>query len=1320
MAHYNHDAPLPEPPGVPVDQQYQRVLQERLRELLNWKHDSFPGSQPVSFDHSHLQLLETEDYFVCEKSDGIRYLMFMHNTAKGPATFLIDRKNSVRYVKHPMFPVKDHPGKYQNDTLVDGELVLDVQNEKRMTRFLVFDLMVINGVNVTQRSFSTRLGMVQQDVIQPLHSALKKNPEIAQKQAFSVDLKRMERSYGLKLVFDQIRHLKHGNDGLIFTPVKRPYQPGTCQKLLKWKPADQNTVDFRIQVQHTKERKPYYILQVAHNGNHKFYDHLQLEPEIAEKWRHSATSPDGRVGEFWYDPKWPTTIIDPGYAPTIRKGGWRFLRFRDDKETANDEAVVRNIMRSIEDAVSREELEAFCDQIRSAWKAREKPGGGPPLRSSLSFKSKFPDATGPIDQGKSFMTPSISPFIPSPSSTNQTSGSYFQRESSSGPVSISPTTMQHHITSPVLPTPESAAMRTGEVPSPRRRSSGEISTVPISVQAGQADHSPETSAMVAPGFRGSVGTPDQQLISPADADKSCTFHSPTISEFGYTYEDKHRRSSSDSHAISATTPSASQALKSSAATHANGFSRFPQPRMPVTKQHRRSSSDASAHSASTSGPVSDRRHSEDGLSANKDLAMTSTKEDDEENNAEKLKRSVVQERHASWPSAPQHLLKRKGTASPTMPTHLASSLSLASKLASPETDSNQPSRSGSSIYRSIFYPPTSKRQKLDDASPETSQTHSVHQTPVMSSNGDDCRSRFDGQDEGASSKYTTPSDSPAMVSSMEYGIHQQNDRPTQSSSSKLLNMTQNSTFEEGNSIHSGESKNEGYSLVDTSENVSQAHRHIAPFTTSLHVKIPSVEDRGTSRILTSGITPSVSSSSLSERQETRQHPLFEDGQPSVNPSSHKQSRRISAEFSAYDRPTGVVQQNQRSPLTEENTPLRRSSTQGREHPIPEHKGAGSIDRILIGDSSGHNIGVAAEYAPTSSPKLLQSPQPSRLSSITHGHMIKSPLIGSVCGEELEIGGAYREHQPNYGETFQPQQQRMDQQQQPVMMHAKPLADMHHHHFPHPSIVSHHHHHSQPGNKASLHHHHHHSPHSHQQITPLQHHLHQHQHHHHHHPHTHSHAVSPTAQSSQPQQHAISPRVVSPATSHDSPTQSHITPPNQYSAPAYSSIACQSDYAQPPFYVGEKEVAVSHMHQPTTHTPLYAGRVIGASSAAANPASTGGNGRYMANLPSSHHISTPYPPPTIPEGGRSSKPEIPFYRTPHPPNANAQESKMIMQSHLYPTQRPLVAAAPPASSQSMAPAGGEGTKRRSKAMLDFILNGTPMDQELKQGKIMDWD
>ncbi|KAI9289283.1 hypothetical protein BC943DRAFT_333658 [Umbelopsis sp. AD052] len=366
-----------------VDPVYSKTLQGRVQELLKIHHDGFPGSQPVSFETKHLIDLQREDYFVCEKSDGVRYLMFATQTPKGPATFLLDRNRSWFFIPHLLFPLRGKDNEYHNETLMDGELVMDIDENK----------------------------MLQQEVIQPLHNSPKKGAP------FKVELKKMERSYGLALVFDQMTRLKHASDGVIFTPVKLPYTTGTCEKLLKWKPAEMNTVDFRIAVKWSKEHKPIYSLEVVAQGkNYKPYDHLQLETETALEWKKSV--PDGKIGEFRYDPEWNVTIVEPGYAPTKRKGGWRFVKFRDDKELANDEQVVKKILKSIQDGVTKEQLLAHMEDIRTAWKAREK---GIPMPEPVT---KVPNASmkistenlsktlsgGPMAATPAIMSPSTNPF----------------------------------------------------------------------------------------------------------------------------------------------------------------------------------------------------------------------------------------------------------------------------------------------------------------------------------------------------------------------------------------------------------------------------------------------------------------------------------------------------------------------------------------------------------------------------------------------------------------------------------------------------------------------------------------------------------------------------------------------------------------------------------------------------------------------------------------------------------------------------------------------------------------------------------------------
>ena len=51
-------------------------------------------------------------------------------------------------------------GKCHRDTVLDGEIVLDVYEDGRQRlKFLVFDALVVDGKSLLQRNLSTRLGV---------------------------------------------------------------------------------------------------------------------------------------------------------------------------------------------------------------------------------------------------------------------------------------------------------------------------------------------------------------------------------------------------------------------------------------------------------------------------------------------------------------------------------------------------------------------------------------------------------------------------------------------------------------------------------------------------------------------------------------------------------------------------------------------------------------------------------------------------------------------------------------------------------------------------------------------------------------------------------------------------------------------------------------------------------------------------------------------------------------------------------------------------------------------------------------------------------
>ncbi|BGP38679.1 Dcp1p-Dcp2p decapping enzyme complex alpha subunit [Rhodotorula kratochvilovae] len=375
------ELPVPDRiPGEPVlDGDKHWNLKKHLSDLCGTQGTArFPGSQPVSFDYESLKLLEQEDFWVCEKSDGVRVLVLIVATGFGQEVYLIDRKDAIHQCYWLTFPHQDGPEYNHSNTVLDGEFVIDVdpQTGAHIPRLLVFDLLVLDSENIMSKPLQKRYGRLQKFVVEPYEKYQRSLPaDVLGNQPFQVVCKKQELSYGIEAVFrDHVPKLLHGNDGLIFTSAEAPYTPGTDPKILKWKPPSENSIDFVLQLKFPPKRdnereadfhaKPVFMLLMnhGHEGSH-YYDTMEVDDETWETWKRSGEQYDDRVVEVVWDRARDT---------------WRLLRFRDDKFEGNYKTVVSSIIRSIEHGVEAEQLVAHAGRIRHAWKARAaaRSGGG--------------------------------------------------------------------------------------------------------------------------------------------------------------------------------------------------------------------------------------------------------------------------------------------------------------------------------------------------------------------------------------------------------------------------------------------------------------------------------------------------------------------------------------------------------------------------------------------------------------------------------------------------------------------------------------------------------------------------------------------------------------------------------------------------------------------------------------------------------------------------------------------------------------------------------------------------------------------------------
>ncbi|SCV67665.1 BQ2448_5276 [Microbotryum intermedium] len=355
-----HRAPVPDrvPGELVQDPALLYQVQEHLSQLCGLSALRFPGSQPVSFDSQSLKMLEQEDFWVCEKSDGVRVIVLVVATSEGQQVYLVE---SIRNPFLIEFPHQEGLEYDHSNTVLDGELVIDVEPGRgQVLRLLLFDILVIDSENLMQKPLHKRYGRLKAFIVDPYDKLLESNPEAREYLPFEVRLKPQELSYGIEAVFrEHVPKLLHGNDGLIFTSAEAVYTPGTDPKI-------ENSIDFVLQLKFPARSdndhepnytaKPIFMLLMNHGHEGSFYfDTMSVDDDTWEKWKASGEQYDDRVVEVVWD---------------FDRQTWRMLRFRDDKFEGNYKTVVNSIIKSIQHGVEEERLVQHAPRIKSAWKAR--------------------------------------------------------------------------------------------------------------------------------------------------------------------------------------------------------------------------------------------------------------------------------------------------------------------------------------------------------------------------------------------------------------------------------------------------------------------------------------------------------------------------------------------------------------------------------------------------------------------------------------------------------------------------------------------------------------------------------------------------------------------------------------------------------------------------------------------------------------------------------------------------------------------------------------------------------------------------------------
>lgn len=270
----------------------------------------FPGPQPVSIERSHFQILKKNDYVVCEKTDGVRNLLV--------STLFGDKKVSIifnRAFDMTVVPLNLPKSAYQG-TILDGELVDGT--------FLVYDAVTVSGASVKDLNLYKRIESAETLANGILK--MKSDPiTIKVKKFFS--LKKYK-----EFISEHLPSVPYKIDGLVFTPVYEAIRSGTHETMFKWKPRDNNTIDFQFKRWETK-----WGMYVIEKGR------LVFESELS----------------FQKTPEWITEdcIVECQYMCDEYPRWWKPLNLRSDKTHPNNRRTFYRTLVNIKEDIQIGEFE---------------------------------------------------------------------------------------------------------------------------------------------------------------------------------------------------------------------------------------------------------------------------------------------------------------------------------------------------------------------------------------------------------------------------------------------------------------------------------------------------------------------------------------------------------------------------------------------------------------------------------------------------------------------------------------------------------------------------------------------------------------------------------------------------------------------------------------------------------------------------------------------------------------------------------------------------------------------------------------------------
>uniref|UniRef100_M4BKZ1 mRNA 5'-phosphatase n=1 Tax=Hyaloperonospora arabidopsidis (strain Emoy2) TaxID=559515 RepID=M4BKZ1_HYAAE len=274
----------------------------------------FSGTMPVGFARWHIPLVQSREYFVSEKTDGVRYFLVV----AGGTTVLVDRSNSPFAASGLDLLKLVLP----EGTVLDGELVFHQKDKRGPYALGIRDL----DINRHAIMLILRKKWVPHRHIMDVFRQIQRV---------------QKRDHSLGRIYSDDKRV-HYTDGVVFCPNTK-YVTNTHQEYLKWKWSDLITIDFMATLNQAGDG-----VQLSCGGPRNSFVELdsvvRLDPkDVPVVLKLVARMPNRQA------------VLEFGF--NADKGLWNFKCARPDKDCANYIRTVLGSLVNMAEGISEEELQ---------------------------------------------------------------------------------------------------------------------------------------------------------------------------------------------------------------------------------------------------------------------------------------------------------------------------------------------------------------------------------------------------------------------------------------------------------------------------------------------------------------------------------------------------------------------------------------------------------------------------------------------------------------------------------------------------------------------------------------------------------------------------------------------------------------------------------------------------------------------------------------------------------------------------------------------------------------------------------------------------